>query len=192
MSTHTVGVLALQGAFSKHIQVIKSLHVNTQEVRSESELSRCDALIIPGGESTTMMRLINFSNLREPLVSFAQEKPVFGTCAGIILLSKEILSDKMQPLGILDISIERNAFGRQIESFSAEINLFLDAKRPHPFHAFFIRAPRIKRIGPSVQVLASFNDEPILVKQGHIFGATFHPELTGNPLIHQHFLKELQ
>lgn len=188
MSHLKVGVLALQGAFAKHKEMLLSLGVDVIEVRKPEELSTCDALIIPGGESTTMMRQINFIKMAQELVRFAQSKPVFGTCAGLILMSKEIISDPMRPFGLLDIKVERNAFGRQAESFSTHIDVELGHSKVKTLPAVFIRAPRIRESQASVEILATYENEPILVKQGLHLGASFHPELTGDPSIHRFFL----
>jgi pyridoxal 5'-phosphate synthase pdxT subunit len=151
-------------------------------------LKKCDGLIIPGGESTTIMRQIQFIRLAVNLEEFAKRKPIFGTCAGLILISQKILGDSMTPFGFLDIEVERNAFGRQAESFHAEINLALDPKHKTKFPAFFIRAPRIKACTTKVEILGEWEGEPVFVKQGHHLGATFHPELTNDPVIHEYFL----
>ncbi len=184
-----IGVLALQGDFARHAEVLVSLGVEVQEVRKPQELLRCDGLIIPGGESTVIMRQIDFIGLREPLLTFAKKKPIFGTCAGLILMSKTIQSSPLKPLQLLDIEIERNAYGRQIESFQSSILLNLSSGHPKIFPAFFIRAPRIRTCSNQVEVLAELNGEPILIRQGHHLGATFHPELTSDPLVHQYFVK---
>jgi len=186
-----IGVLALQGAFGKHIEMLQSLGVKTREVRKPADLAACDALIIPGGESTTIMKQIQFIDLSEKLRAFAKKKPIFGTCAGLILMSHEIISDFMNPFQWLDISIERNAFGRQVESFQAEIEISLENKKPCPFNAVFIRAPRIRRVGERIKTLAFYENEPVLVQQDQLLGATFHPELTSNPFIHSYFLSLL-
>ena len=165
-----VGVLALQGAFAKHEEMLKSMGVDPIEIRKPEELENCDALIIPGGESTTMVRQIHFINLVNALRAFAEKKPIFGTCAGLILMSKEVISGGIKPFGLLDVSVERNAFGRQAESFGIEIQLELDPNKPQPFHAVFIRAPRIRECASNVKVLASYKDEPILVQQGMHLG----------------------
>lgn len=183
-----IGVLALQGAFAKHVKMLQSLGVEAIEVRKPEQLAACDGLIIPGGESTTMMKQMQFIHFIEPLKQFGKEKPLFGTCAGLILMSKEIVSDQMSPFGFLDISVERNAFGRQVESFKAEVKVELSSGKPHPFQAVFIRAPRIRKWEPTVQVLAEYEGEPILVQQGKHLGATFHPELTGDSSIHAYFI----
>lgn len=184
-----IGVLALQGAFAKHIEMLRSLQVEAVEVRKPSELEACDALIIPGGESTTMMRQIAFIKLAEPLKDFAAQKPIFGTCAGLILMAKDIISDETKSFNILDISVERNAFGRQAESFQSKLDVTLGGGKSRPFEAFFIRAPRIRHIGPDVKVLAQYEGEPVLVQQGNHLGATFHPELTSDSAIHAYFIR---
>lgn len=184
-----IGVLALQGAFSKHIEMLISLNVKAIEVRTPEDLEKCDGLIIPGGESTTILRQLNFIKLAEKLKQFAAEKPVFGTCAGLILMSREILSSDMQPFGLIDMKVERNAFGRQADSFITDIDLQLNPKKqPVTFPALFIRAPRIKEYGENVEVLAKFEDEAILVREGRHLAATFHPELTKDTSIHRYFL----
>lgn len=188
MRTPIVGVLALQGAFAKHIEALKKLGAEVVEVRRPEELDKIDALIIPGGESTTMMRQMNFIKFNEPFRNFAKEKPVFGTCAGLILMSQEIINDWMQPFNLIQCAVERNAFGRQVESFHTKVDLQTGPGKPHPIDAVFIRAPRIRRIGPEVKVLATYEGEPVLVQQGHHLGSTFHPELTQDAFVHSYFL----
>lgn len=176
MVSPTVGVLALQGAFAKHINMLNSLGVHSIEVRKPSELFTCDALVIPGGESSTMLHQIRFINFLEPLRQFTKEKPVFGTCAGLILMSGE--------LGLLDMEVERNGFGRQDVSFTAP----LDSECFDSFPAVFIRAPRIKKISSDIKILASFQKEPVLVQKKRYLAASFHPEITFNSNIHQYFI----
>jgi pyridoxal 5'-phosphate synthase pdxT subunit len=188
MRTLVIGVLALQGGFAKHAQMLKSLGAKVIEVRKPSDLTECDALVIPGGESTTMFKQIKFIDLTKALSEFAQKKPVFGTCAGLILISENVIGSPMQPFKILDVDVERNAFGRQAESFAASLTLELKSGHLEQVPAVFIRAPRIRRIGENVQVLARFENEPVLVRQGHHLGATFHPELTSSQAIHAYFL----
>lgn len=183
-----IGVLALQGDFSKHIETLLSLGVSAKEVRKPADLVDCDGLIIPGGESTVITRQIDFIGLRKTLEEFAKQKPVFGTCAGLILMSKNIQASPIQTLGLLDVTVARNAFGRQLDSFNASISVQLEKGHTNLFPAFFIRAPRIMQVGPQVQVLATYKDEPVLVRQGKHLGATFHPELTSDPMIHAYFL----
>lgn len=188
MKPPTIGVLALQGAFAKHVAMIRSLGAQVQEIRKPQELDICSGLIIPGGESTTILRQMAFANLWNHVLEFSVKKPLFGTCAGLILMSKEIVADPIKPLGILDITVERNAFGRQSESFSSEVEVKLASEPMRRIQALFIRAPRIKSYGPDVKVLATFDKEPILIQQGRHLGATFHPELTEDPAIHRYFL----
>lgn len=188
MGSLVIGVLALQGAFAKHAEVLESLGAEVVEVRKPADLEKCDALVIPGGESTTMMKQMNFINFAEAFQQFSNHKPVFGTCAGLILMSKNIIGDSMQPFKLLDIDVERNAFGRQVESFHADIEVSLKPGHSKQIPAVFIRAPRIRRIGEDVKVLAEWEGEPVLVCQGNHLGASFHPELTSNPSIHTYFL----
>lgn len=188
MRSLVIGVLALQGAFAKHMERLRELDVKAVDVRKPSELSACDALIIPGGESTTMMKQMNFIKFHDAFREFSQKRPVFGTCAGLILMSQEILADAMQPFNLLQITVERNAFGRQAESFHTLIEVDLGTNQKHPFNAVFIRAPRIRHTESSVKVLAKHEGEPVLVQQGFHLGATFHPELTNDTSIHRYFL----
>lgn len=187
MKSPLIGILALQGAFAKHQETLTSINVASQLVRKPEELEGCDGLIIPGGESSTMSNQIDFIEMRQALLSFAQSKPVFGTCAGLILMASSIEQGGVEPFGLLDISVCRNGYGRQYESFAQEVAVQLSGKA-QPFHAVFIRAPRIRSCGPRVQVLASLNGEPILVRQGPHLAAAFHPELTKDPLIHRYFI----
>ena len=186
-----VGVLALQGDFAKHAHVLKHLDCHVVEVRTPRDLEICQGIIIPGGESTTILKQMDFIGLKQPLIDFAKTKPLFGTCAGLILMSKGIVPSKMEGLQILDITVERNAYGRQIASFEATVNL--DLKENKCFPAVFIRAPRILSISPTVQVLGTFEGEPILIRQGHHLGATFHPELIPDcPVVHRYFLEMIK
>lgn len=189
MGNLVIGVLALQGGFAKHAEMLRRLGADPVEVRKPADLSECRALIIPGGESTTMMKQIKFIDFAESLRSFAMQKPVFGTCAGLIMMSQNIIGGTKQPLQLLDIDVERNAFGRQAESFHTYLNLTLKHGHTEEIPAIFIRAPRIRRVGENVQVLASFEGEPVFVRQGLHLGATFHPELTSNTKMHAYFLK---
>lgn len=186
-----VGVLALQGAFAKHIAMVESLFAKAIEVRTVADLVQCSGLIIPGGESTTMRKQLHFSGLWDPLRAFAAERPLFGTCAGLILMARHIAQSNESCLGLLDITVERNAFGRQIDSFSTRLPIELEGTPSKSCEAFFIRAPSIVTCGPEVEVLASYNGKPVLVCQGKHLGAAFHPELTQDPTIHRHFLYEM-
>lgn len=190
ISSSTIGVLALQGAFAKHAEILFSLGAKVQFVRTAAELMLCDALIIPGGESTTIHKQMLSGDLQEPFMLFAAKKPIFGTCAGIILMAREIIGEARQPYGLLDIAVERNAFGRQIESFHAILSADLGLEAA-PVDALFIRAPRIRMVAKEVSVLASYEGEPVLVRQGQYLGATFHPELLGEQAIHSYFLQNL-
>ena len=157
-------------------------------VRTPEDLRKCDGLIIPGGESTTIYRQMNFIELVTPLLEFAEKKPVFGTCAGLILMSKDLINGSLtQPLGLLDITVERNSYGRQIDSFQTQLAVSL-SKTPRAVSAFLIRAPRIRRCGSDVKVLATYASEPVLVQQRFHLGSTFHPELTSDTFIHEYFL----
>ncbi|NIM01868.1 MAG: pyridoxal 5'-phosphate synthase glutaminase subunit PdxT [Acidobacteria bacterium] len=181
-----IGVLALQGGFEAHARVYAALGVNVVEVRRVVQLRDIDGLVLPGGESTTLLKLMEDEPWFEALSDFhADGKALFATCAGAILLAREVLDSGQRALGLLDASIRRNAFGRQIDSFEAD--LALDGER-EPLRAVFIRAPRFTATGPDVEVLARLDDEPVLVLQDNILAATFHPELTADPRIHCRFL----
>lgn len=188
MGLLVIGVLALQGAFAKHIEMLQTLGVKTLEVRKPADLLECDALIIPGGESTTMMKQIKFIGFQEAFSKFSSHKPVFGTCAGLILMSQNIIGDVMQPFQLFDIDVERNAFGRQVESFHTELDVSLKPGQVKQVSAVFIRAPRIRRLGEKVKVLATLEGEAVLIRQESHLGATFHPELTSDHTIHTYFL----
>lgn len=179
-----IGVLAVQGAFLKHREKLAALDIKSLEVRTAADLARADALIIPGGESTTMTKVLHAGGLLGPLAAFAAARPVFGTCAGCILLGRETTDRAdVQPLGVLDITVERNAYGSQRESFLTTLTL-----DDEPLEAVFIRAPKILRCGPQVEVLLSLDGAPVLVRQGRALAATFHPELSSGDRIHRIFL----
>lgn len=182
-----VGVLALQGDYEAHRKAIESVGGQAIEVRTKADLDSIDGLIIPGGESTTMLRLLREENLFEPLKDFGTRKPVFGTCAGAILLAKTVENPQQESLGLLDIDVQRNAYGRQIDSHIASIAV----EDLGNVEAVFIRAPIIRRTGPEVQILAEHRGDPVLVRQGNHFAATFHPELTKDHRLHQLFLENL-
>lgn len=183
----TIGVLALQGDFAKHLAMLKKLHVSAIEVRDRTALERVDGLIIPGGESTTMGKLLDRYNMMEPLRRFAKTgKPIFGTCAGVILLAKQIEGSDQLRIGVLDVEVKRNAYGRQIESFEADV--LIPRIGELPVRAVFIRAPIIKQVQNGVEILARYGDDPVLVQEGTILAATFHPELTDDTRIHAYFL----
>lgn len=185
-----IGVLALQGDFSRHIGVIEALGSSARAVRTPKEIAELDGLIIPGGESTTIGMLMQRFALLDAVRSAVQRgMALFGTCAGAILMATEISGSDQPRLGLIDMSVERNAYGRQIESFEADIGDEQLLPGSESLTAVFIRAPRITRIGTTVRVLARFESDPVLVQQGHLLAATFHPELTENRSIHAHFLK---
>lgn len=184
----TVGVLALQGDFEAHANAIERVGGRAIEVRTREEMSRCDGLILPGGESSTMLKLLDYENLLEPLRAFGQQKPIYGTCAGAILLAKEVSHPAQRSLGLMDISIERNGYGRQIDSRIANLELSGDGAM---FEAVFIRAPIIRRAGPDVHVIAKYNGDPVWAEQGRHMVTTFHPELTGDDRVHRRFLERL-
>jgi 5'-phosphate synthase pdxT subunit len=187
-----IGVLALQGDFDEHIAVLRRLGVETREVRLPEELEGLDGLIIPGGESTTIGKLAIDFGLMDPLRSFGNEKPVWGTCAGAIFLSKDIQHE--QPLlGLMDINVSRNAFGRQVDSFEIDLDVPALArvdKQNQPFNSVFIRAPMIESVNADdVEVLASLEDGTVVaVQQGHLLATSFHPELSEDDRFHKYFL----
>ena len=181
-----VGVLALQGAFAAHSDCLTSIGVQSIEVRTPEQLHSVDALLMPGGESSTMSQLLESSGLFDPISTrIADGMPVFGTCAGMILLASEILDGRsdQRSFSAIDISVRRNAFGRQVDSFEGAINSSVG-----DFHGVFIRAPRIERVGDEVEVLGSINDEPVLVRQGNVLAASFHPELSNDARLHEYFV----
>lgn len=182
-----IGVLALQGAFIEHIKTLESLGVTAVEVRLPEDLDSLDGLIIPGGESTTIGKLAVEYGLIEPLRRFAQAKPTWGTCAGMIFLAKDIGHDRQPLLGLLDATVNRNAFGRQVDSF--EVDLPIKGLGDKPFHAVFIRAPIVTHIGSGVDVLAQLEDGRIVaVQEGRWLATAFHPELTEDARLHQYFV----
>jgi len=191
-----IGILALQGDYAAHRAVLERLGARTRSVRAAADLEGLAGLVIPGGESTTMLRLLDRNGLRAGLTAFAATRPTFGTCAGLILLAREVLNPAQESLRVLDVTVERNAYGRQIDSFVGAVSA---AALGGTVEGVFIRAPRIKRLGGGVEVLgrlagggnASPQGEAVLVRERHLLGATFHPELTADPRIHHFFLSEI-
>ncbi len=183
-----IGVLAVQGDFAEHIAILRRIGVETREVRLPEQLDALSGLIIPGGESTTLSRLMSIYHLREPVARIAAEgRAVWGTCAGMIMLANEITEQDPVPLGLMDIGVQRNAFGRQVDSF--EQPLQIEPLDPDPYNCIFIRAPVVIRVGPAVDVLASLEDgRPVAVQQGNLFATAFHPELTRDTRVHQYFV----
>jgi 5'-phosphate synthase pdxT subunit len=184
-----IGVLALQGAFIEHAHVLDRLGVEATQVRKPDELKGLDGLIIPGGESTTMLNLANNYGLIEPLRKLGLDGfPMMGTCAGMILLAKTVTNSDIKTLGLMDIKVRRNAFGRQPDSF--ETDLDIKALGDKPFHSVFIRAPLIEEVAENVETLAKLDNGTIVaVRQGNMLGISFHPELTDDSRMHEYFVK---
>ncbi|MCU1369462.1 MAG: glutamine amidotransferase [Ilumatobacteraceae bacterium] len=184
-----VGLLALQGAIGPHADALRALGATPVEVRTPDQLAAVDALIIPGGESTTMSKLLDTSGLAQPLRDrLADGLPTFGTCAGMIVLARTVLDGRADQNSYdgIDVTVRRNAFGRQVDSFEADLAIDgLDT----PFHAVFIRAPFVEEVGEGVEVLASVDGHPVLCRQGRVMVSAFHPELTGDLRLHEQFLQ---
>mgnify|MGYP006273661747 FL=1 len=190
-SAPRVGVLALQGAFREHVATLRRLGADAFEVRTPAELAAADAIVLPGGESTTMDLLLGSSGLREPLAArIAGGTPVLATCAGLILLARDLEDgvEGQRTFAALDVTALRNGYGRQVSSFEAPVALADDAV---PMTGVFIRAPRITRVGEGVEVIGAVDGEPVAVRSGTITAATFHPELTDDDRLHQRFLERL-
>jgi pyridoxal 5'-phosphate synthase pdxT subunit len=182
-----IGILALQGDYAAHAAAIARLGATPRLVRTPADLAVVAGLILPGGESTTMLRLLEREGLEGAVRDFTATRPTFGTCAGVILLARGVTDPEQRSFGVLDVDVARNAYGRQVDSFVGEIT---SAALGDPIEGVFIRAPRIARIGPRVTVLGRLaaTGEPVLVAEGHLLGATFHPELTADPRVHRLFL----
>ncbi len=187
----TIGVLALQGDFREHREVLERLGASAPEVRRPKDLEGLDGLIIPGGESTSIVRLMRTSALLEPLRKLAGDGfPLWGTCAGMILLAKRLDETGLPGILAMDIAVRRNAFGRQVDSF--EVDLPVPVLGDPPFHAVFIRAPAIEAVGPGVEVLTRLPDgTPVAAREGHLLATAFHPELTRDSRFHRFFLQEI-
>jgi pyridoxal 5'-phosphate synthase pdxT subunit len=186
-----VGVLALQGAFVAHQRALDAVGATTRQVRLPSDLDGLDALVMPGGESTTMSRLLSTSGLFDEIKARVSDgMPVLGTCAGMILLASEVLDGRADQLsfGAIDISVQRNGYGRQVDSFETDLEV---VGFERPFHAVFIRAPKVVAIGAGVEVLAEYDGVPVVARQGRVMVASFHPELTGDARLHAKFLQEV-
>ena len=183
-----IGVLAAQGAFAEHIAVLRQLNAEAIPVRLPHQLAGLDGLIIPGGESTTISKLLSDYSLTDEIKDLASSgMPIFGTCAGLILMAKEISDAHAEPLKLMDIEVKRNAFGRQKESFETELSI--PAIGDKPFHAVFIRAPLIEAVNGNVEILAKLDSGNIVaVRQDNLLAASFHPELTDDPRFHQYFI----
>jgi 5'-phosphate synthase pdxT subunit len=189
-----VGVLSLQGDFAAHGAALERAGAVPVFVREREQLNQIDGLILPGGESTTMLKLLRYEDLFEDVAEFGRTRPVFGTCAGAILMAKGVTNPAQESFGLVDIEIERNAYGRQIDSRIAQVQPFPDFENrtaPGELKAVFIRAPIIRRIEDGVRILASYQGDPVLVEQGRFLVATFHPELTEDARVHSLFLSKL-
>ena len=181
-----IGVLALQGDFKEHIEMLKKCNVDAKEIRLPSELKDVDGLVIPGGESTTIGKLLNSSGLHDEIIKkYNEGMPIYGTCAGTILLAKNIEKSDQPRLGLLDVNVIRNDYGRQINSFEAP----LDLRRIGKFNGIFIRAPVISRLNNGVEILGKEGKNPVLIRQDNILASTFHPELTDDARIHKYFVE---
>jgi 5'-phosphate synthase pdxT subunit len=188
-----MGLLTLQGDYEKHRRSFQALGVETRNVRRPHELDGISGLVIPGGESTTLTRLVDRVGLRQPLKDFAASYPVMGTCAGLIMMASRLVDENPEdfgvtPLGIMEIDVLRNGYGRQIDSFTAPVAIDVLDGSDEPFPAVYIRAPRIVKVGAGVDVVARHGDEPVAVRAGRHLALTFHPELTEDLRLHQAFL----
>jgi 5'-phosphate synthase pdxT subunit len=182
-----IGVLALQGAVAEHITALSTLNTEATPIRLPSELNGLDALVIPGGESTTIGKLLSDYGLMEPLRKLARQGfPLFGTCAGMILLAKKVADLDLKPIGAMDIEVTRNAYGRQVDSFEADLTI--PALGDGTFHGIFIRAPVIRKTNPGVEVLCQLNNNVVAARQGKLLVCAFHPELTNDFRLHRYFL----
>jgi 5'-phosphate synthase pdxT subunit len=184
-SQPTIGILALQGAFDAHALMLQSIGATTVLIRKPEQLAAIDGLVIPGGESTTFLKHLERAGFFDVLASFVKTKPTFGTCAGVILMAKHVLSPAQRSLEALDVTVERNAYGRQNDSRILEAETSLPGG---PIEMVYIRAPRITETGAGVEILAEREGSPTLVRQGHLLAATFHPELAHDPRVHQLFV----
>ena len=182
-----VGVLAVQGDFAEHISTLSSIGVVTREVRLPSDLEKVDAIIIPGGESTTLRKLFDIYQLSQAIINKAQKgTPIWGTCAGMIMLAKDLIDDQPEPLGLMDITVTRNAYGRQINSFEAPV--ICPVLGAEPFNGIFIRAPSVSNIGKKVEIIGKLSDgSPVALRQNNIMVTSFHPELTTDIRFHKFF-----
>lgn len=187
MSNEKIGILAIQGDYALHKGVFEQLGKETVLVKKHDQLEEVDRLVIPGGESTTIQLLIDKYGLREPLIDFGRKNPVWGTCAGTILLAESVDDERIQPLKLIRIDVQRNAYGRQIDSFVDTGSVSIGNGNPE-FEMVFIRAPKIRSVGEGADVLGRWNDEITVVRQNNVLVTTFHPELTDDPRLHEYFL----
>jgi len=183
-----IGILGIQGAYAAHAAILRKLQLQAVTVLYPEDLEQIEALIIPGGESTVLTKFFGFRLHYEDIRAFAERKPVFGTCAGLILMGHGVEDTRVRQLNILDVSVIRNAYGRQTESFETEVTGSLNP----PFQAVFIRAPRIRSVGPDIRVLASLEGQPVWVENDKHMACAFHPELTGDTRIHAYFIEKIR
>jgi 5'-phosphate synthase pdxT subunit len=189
-----VGVLALQGDFAAHGAALERAGAEPVYVRDREQFEEIDGLIIPGGESTTMLKLLHIEGLADALAEFGRKKPVFGTCAGAILMAKDVSNPAQESFGMMDITVERNAYGRQVDSRVVSLEPdaeFGERTSPGKLEAVFIRAPIIREVRDGVKVLAEYAGDPVLIEQGRHLAATFHPELTSDDRVHRLFVEKL-
>ena len=187
-----IGVLALQGGFARHVAILQGLSAEPVEVRHATQLEGCAGLILPGGESTTLVRQLAYSGLDVAIASFAEEQSLFGTCAGLIVMADTDLLGTSIPLSLLDAEVTRNGYGRQVASFSAALTVALPESYPEAVRGVFIRAPIVTAVGAEVNVLSEYEGTPVLMQQGRHLAAAFHPELTDDATIHRYFLSLCQ
>ncbi len=180
-----IGVLELQGGYALHHNLLKKIGLNSIAVKSSNDLKQSDGLIIPGGESTTLSLLIKKYNLREPIIEFAKTNPVLGTCAGLIIMSKDVDDERVEPLGLFDLSISRNAYGRQIHSSKKRIYFRYNQDKEIELHSTFIRAPKIKYIGKNINIIAKQDNFPVAIFTKNLLGLSFHPEIDGIDIFHK-------
>jgi len=186
-----IGVLALQGDYSKHLEILEKLKISSCEIRYPHQLNEINGLIIPGGESTTMTDLIERNDLHNNIITFSNKNPILGTCAGLIMMSRSVNDTRVKSLNILDIEVDRNAYGRQVNSFTDKLSISIEGISKN-ITATFIRAPKINKMGKEIEIISSYNNEPVAVKQGIHMGLAFHPELDGITLFHEFiFVKQL-
>ena len=180
-----IGVLELQGGYALHHNLLKKIGLNSIAVKSSNDLKQSDGLIIPGGESTTLSLLIRKYNLREPIIEFAKNNPVLGTCAGLIIMSKDVDDERVEPLGLFDLSVSRNAYGRQIHSSKKRIYFRYNQEKEIELYSTFIRAPKIKYFGKNINIIAKQDNFPVAIFTKNLLGLSFHPEIDGIDIFHK-------
>jgi 5'-phosphate synthase pdxT subunit len=186
-----IGVVAIQGDFERHQQVLEKLRVEPISIRNAAQLKQCDALIIPGGESTTILKLFKAFGLDSAIKKFARNKPVMGTCAGLIILAKTVNNPPMETLQLLDVEVTRNAYGRQVDSFIDDVKISIDDNDPD-FEGIFIRAPKIDKVGEGIEPIGYLGDEVVMAENKLFLVATFHPELSNDTRIHEYFVNKVK